>query len=51
MQEVIDWLTLLVIILLTTIVGVAMGIFILLWTPFLLLGMALDYYDDRKRLR
>ncbi len=50
MQEVIDWLTLLVIILLTTIVMGVMGIFILLWTPFLLLGMAFDYYDDRKKV-
>lgn len=49
MQEVVDWLNILAIVVLLAVVGVIMGIFILLWTPFLLLGMALDYYDSKNR--
>jgi|APSaa5957512535_1039671.scaffolds.fasta_scaffold06969_5 hypothetical protein len=51
MQEVVDWLNILAMIILLAIIGVVMVGFILLWTPFLLLGMALDYYDNRKTIR
>ena len=51
MSELVDWLNIIAIIILVSIVGVVMAAFILLWTPFLLLGMALDYYDNRKTIR
>jgi len=51
MSELVDWLNIIAIIILVSIVGVGMAAFILLWTPFLLLGMALDYYDSRKTIR
>jgi uncharacterized membrane protein len=51
MQEVVDWLNIALILILA---GIVMGIALisaLIWTPFLLLGIALDYYESRKRLR
>jgi hypothetical protein len=51
MQEVINWLNIALILILA---GIVMGIAVvlaLIWTPFLLLGIAIDYYDNKKTIR
>jgi len=49
MQKVVEILNLALIIILLMMVGVITFGLILLWSPFFLLGMALDYYDENKR--
>jgi hypothetical protein len=45
MQEIKDWLNILAIVILIGVAGLVAVVIFLLWMPFILLGLALDYYD------
>lgn len=48
MSSLVDWLNIIAIVILASVAISISVLFILLWSPFLLLGMALDYYEQRK---
>jgi len=46
-----DWLGLIMVMIFAFLAGVVSLMFLLLWSPFLIAAMALDYYEERKRIR